>query len=148
MVGHEVAHANRAHVAVSEQCLERAVRVEREVEPARQRLMKQEQVDAINTEFGRALLERVQRGVILVRLPPGISHVLPIGPQSNGQSSDRTAGLGNAGVPPPCTLRVPRLRARHWTAALPTGPSISTEGTEACAQQEATDRGRSRRWRS
>jgi len=70
MVRHEVTHADRAHVAVGEQLFQCAVRVERETEPARQWLMKQQEVEAIDTEFGRALLERVQRGLVSVVADP------------------------------------------------------------------------------
>jgi hypothetical protein len=39
VLGHEIAHADRAHLAVGEQFLERAIRIERQVETTRQRLM-------------------------------------------------------------------------------------------------------------
>jgi hypothetical protein len=56
VLGHEIAHADRAHLAVGEQILERAIGIEREVESTRQRLM-QQQIDAVDTEL-RALLSK------------------------------------------------------------------------------------------
>ena len=72
MIGHEVADANRAHLAVSEQFLEGSVCVEREIETARQRLVQEEQVETINAKLARALVEGVQRGVGTVVANPNL----------------------------------------------------------------------------
>lgn len=69
---HEVADTNRAYLAVGEELLKRPVRVDREVEPARQRLVQQQQVDLLDTQLRRALLEpvRIRCGWESLVLPP------------------------------------------------------------------------------
>jgi hypothetical protein len=60
VLGHEIAHADRAHLAIGEQLLERAIGIERQVEPARQRLMQQQQIDAVAAaQLAGTLVERV-----------------------------------------------------------------------------------------
>ena len=72
VLGHEVAHADRAHLAVREQLLERAVRVERALERRRQRLVQEQQVELLDAELADALVERVQRGVVAVVADPDL----------------------------------------------------------------------------
>ena len=59
MIGHEIAHADCAHLAVGEQPFQSAVRVEREIEPAGHRLMQEQEIDPIDTKLAGALGERV-----------------------------------------------------------------------------------------
>ena len=70
VLGHEVADTDRAHHAVVQQRLERPVGLGREVEPARHRLVQDQQVDALDAQLGRALVEGVQRGVVPVVADP------------------------------------------------------------------------------
>ena len=72
VVGHEVADADRAHLAVGEQRLQRPVGVERPVEGRRERLVQEQQVDLVDAELGGALVERVQRGVVAVVADPDL----------------------------------------------------------------------------
>jgi hypothetical protein len=59
VVGHEVADADRADLAVGEECLERPVGVEGAVEGRGQRLVQEQQVDLVDAELAGALVERV-----------------------------------------------------------------------------------------
>lgn len=70
VLGHDVADADRAHAALAEQPLERAVGAERAIERARQRLVQEQQVDRVDAELRRALLEPVQRLVVAVVADP------------------------------------------------------------------------------
>ena len=70
VIGHEVAHADGAHLAVGQQLLECSVGVEGEIKLARQRLMQQEQVEAIDSEFAGGLVERVERRVVSIVANP------------------------------------------------------------------------------
>ena len=72
VLGHEVAHANRAHLAVSEQLLECSVGLERQIEAARQRLMQEQQVEAVDAKLADALVKRVQRGLVAVVADPDL----------------------------------------------------------------------------
>jgi len=68
VLGHEVADADRPHPAVRQQLLERPVGIQRQVETARQRLMQQQQVEALDAELAGALVECVQR-VLVAEMP-------------------------------------------------------------------------------
>jgi hypothetical protein len=72
VLGHEVAHADGAHLPVGEQLLERPVGVQREIEAAGQRLMQEQQVELIDAKLAGALLKRVQRGVVAVVADPDL----------------------------------------------------------------------------
>ena len=72
VLGHEVADPDRAHLAVGEQRLQRAVRVEGEVESARQRLVEDQQVELIDAELAGALVERVQGLLVAVVADPDL----------------------------------------------------------------------------
>jgi hypothetical protein len=70
VLGHEVAHADRADPALGEESLERPVGVEGAVEGRGQRLVQEQQVDLVDAELAGALVERVQRGVVAVVADP------------------------------------------------------------------------------
>jgi hypothetical protein len=74
VVDHEVADADRADLAVPEQCFERPVRVEGPLEGAGQGLVQDEQVDLVDPELSGALLEPVQRLVVAVVRDPDLGH--------------------------------------------------------------------------
>ena len=59
MFSHEVAHANRAYLAFSKELLQGAIRVERKIKAAGQRLVEEQEVEAVDSQFRDALLERV-----------------------------------------------------------------------------------------
>jgi hypothetical protein len=93
----EVAHAYGAHLAVGEQFLECPVGVEREIEAARQRLMQQQQVEFVDAELARALVERVQRGVVAVVADPDLrleEHLVA----GDARAADAFADLSLVGV--------------------------------------------------
>ena len=62
----EVADADGAHLAVVEQFLQCPVGPERLVELGRHRLVQDQQVDLVDAELARALVEAVQRLVVAV----------------------------------------------------------------------------------
>jgi hypothetical protein len=64
VVDREVADADRADLAVGQERLQRAVGLEGAVERGGQRLVEDEQVDLLDAELARALLEAVQRLVV------------------------------------------------------------------------------------
>ena len=66
VIDHEVAHANRADPALAQQRLERAVGLEGPLERRGQRLVEDQQVDLLDAELARALLEPVQRLLVAV----------------------------------------------------------------------------------
>ena len=72
MVDHEVADPDGADLAVREQRLERAVRLQGLVEGRGQRLVQDQQVDLVDAELGGALLEAVQRLVVAVVADPDL----------------------------------------------------------------------------
>ena len=72
MVGHEVADADGAHLAVGQQGLQGAVGVLGEVEAAGQRLVEDEQVDLLDAELAGALVEGVQGLVVAVVADPDL----------------------------------------------------------------------------
>ena len=72
MVGHEIVDADRSYRSACKQRLERAIRVERLIEAARQRLMQEQQVDLVDAQLGSALVERVQRGVVPIVANPDL----------------------------------------------------------------------------
>jgi len=108
VIGHEVAHADRAYLAVSEQRLERAIRAEGEIEPGRQRLMQEQQVEALDTKLTDALVERVQGRVVAVLADPDLrleEHVIK-GPGTATAFSDLTfVGIRGGRVDEPLALR-------------------------------------------
>jgi hypothetical protein len=69
-IRHEVADADRTHTAVGEQGLQCAVGLDGAVEPRRQRLVKQQQVDLLDAELAGTLVERVQGLVVAVVADP------------------------------------------------------------------------------
>jgi thioredoxin reductase (NADPH) len=73
VVEQEVAHADRANLAVLEQLLERLVRLDRATKGGRQRLVQNEQVDLVDTELAGALVEGVQRLVVAVVADPDLA---------------------------------------------------------------------------
>ena len=72
VLDHEVADPDRADLAVSEQRLERTVGLQGPVERRRQRLVQDQQVDLVDAELARALLEGVQRLVVSVVADPDL----------------------------------------------------------------------------
>ena len=66
VVDHEVADADRADLAVRQQGLERSVRRQRAVEVRGQGLVEDQEVDLVDTQLGRGLLEGVTRLVVAV----------------------------------------------------------------------------------
>ena len=72
MLGHEVADADGADLAVGEQLLERPVGVEGAVERRGQRLVQDQQVDLVDAELAGALVERVQGRVVAVVADPDL----------------------------------------------------------------------------
>jgi hypothetical protein len=85
MVDHEVADADRADPAVGQQGLERPIGLARAVEGAGQSLVQDQQVDLLDAELARALLETVQRLVVPVVGDPDLrlqEHLGPVEPGS------------------------------------------------------------------
>jgi hypothetical protein len=72
VIRHEVADPDGANLAVAEQRLQCLVGLDRQVEPCRERLVQDQQVDLVNTQLGRALVECVQRLVIAVIADPDL----------------------------------------------------------------------------
>jgi hypothetical protein len=70
MVGHEVADSDGANLAVREEHLQCLVRLHGEIERRGKRLVKDEKVDLLDAELRRALVERVQGGVVAVVADP------------------------------------------------------------------------------
>jgi hypothetical protein len=66
VVDHEVADADGADLAVGQQRLQAAIGLKRSLEGRGQRLVQDEQVDLLDAELARALLEAVQRLVVAV----------------------------------------------------------------------------------
>lgn len=62
--GHEVADTDGTDVSVSEQLLERRVRLDGDIEAAPQRLVQEQQVKPVDAELADTLVEGVQRGVV------------------------------------------------------------------------------------
>src|SRR4051812_49866195 len=72
MIGHEVADAYGVNLAVGKQLLQRLVGLHSAVESARKRLVQDQQVDLVDAELGRALVEGVERGVVAVIADPDL----------------------------------------------------------------------------
>ena len=72
VVGHEVGDADGPDLAVGKQRLQGAVGVDREVEPAGERLVQDQQVDRVDAELAGGLVERVQRRVVPVVADPDL----------------------------------------------------------------------------
>jgi len=72
VLGHEVADADRAHLVVGEQLLQRPVGVEGQVELRRHRLMEQQQVDLFDAQLAGAFVERMERGLVAVVADPDL----------------------------------------------------------------------------
>ena len=70
VLGHEVADADGAHLAVGQQRLERAVGGEVRSKRLRQRLVQDEQVDLLDPQLAGALVEGVQGRVVAVVADP------------------------------------------------------------------------------
>jgi hypothetical protein len=70
--GHEVADADRPHPPVGEQGLQGTVGLPGEVEPGRQRLVQDQQVDLVDAELAGALAEGVQGLVVAVVTDPDL----------------------------------------------------------------------------
>ena len=66
VVGHEVADPDGADLAVGQERLQRLVGLDGEGELAREGLVQDQQVDPVDAEFARALVEGVQRRVVAV----------------------------------------------------------------------------------
>jgi hypothetical protein len=66
VVDHEVADADGADLAVGQERLQAAIGLKRSLEGRGQRLVQDEQVDLLDAELARALLEAVQRLVVAV----------------------------------------------------------------------------------
>ena len=66
VVGHEVADADRAHLAVGQQLLQRPVGADGELELVRQGLVQDQQVDLVDAELAGALVEGMPSLVVAV----------------------------------------------------------------------------------
>jgi hypothetical protein len=66
VLGHEVADADGADLAVGEELLERPVGVEGAVGGRGQRVMQEQQVDLVDAQLAGALVESAQRSVVAV----------------------------------------------------------------------------------
>jgi hypothetical protein len=61
---HEIAHADRPDLAIAQQRLQRVVGLDGQVETRRKWLVEDEQIDAVDAELARALVESVQSFVV------------------------------------------------------------------------------------
>ena len=97
VLGHEVADPDRADAALGEQRFERPVRVDGEVEARGQRLVQDQQVQALDAELAHGLVEGVARGVVAVVAHPhlGLDHDLLA---RHARSADRLADLALVAV--------------------------------------------------
>ena len=84
VLDHEVADADGADLAVGEQRLQRAVRLQGLVELRRQGLVQDQQVDPVDAELAGALLEAVQRLVVAVVADPDLGLQEDVGPVDAG----------------------------------------------------------------
>ena len=102
VVGHEVADADGADLAVGEQRLERPVSVDGQVEPAGQRLVEDEQVDLVDAELAGALVERVEGLVVAVVADPHLGldeHVVAVdAAAADGVADAALVAVGGGGV--------------------------------------------------
>jgi hypothetical protein len=92
MAGHEVAYPDRANLFVGQELLQRRVRVDGQLELARQRLVQDQQVDLVDPELACALVERVQRLVVAVIGDPDLRLDEDLGAVETGPT-DRLADL-------------------------------------------------------
>jgi hypothetical protein len=108
VVDHEVAHADRADLAVGQQRLQGAVRLEGPVEGRGERLVEDQQVDLLDAELARALLETVQRLVVAVVGDPDLGleeHLGAIDARGAHSVADLTlVAVGGGGVDQPVAL--------------------------------------------
>ena len=102
VVGHEVADADGADLAVGEQGLERPVGVDGAVEPAREGLVEDEQVDLVDAELAGALVEGVEGLVVAVVADPHLGldeHVVAVdAAAADGVADAALVGVGGGGV--------------------------------------------------
>ena len=117
VIGHEVADADRADLAVGEQRLERPVGVDRAVELAGQRLVQDQQVDAVDAELAGALVERVEGFVVAVVADPHLGldeHLVAVDAgAADGLADLALVGVGGGGVDVAVARRAGPLRRRR-----------------------------------
>lgn len=113
VVDHEVADAERANLAGGQQRLERAVGVERLLEVRRQSLVENQQVDLVDAELARALLEGMQRLAVAVVADPDLGLDEDLGAietrLAQGLADPALVRVGGSGV----HMRVPGLQRRQ-----------------------------------
>lgn len=72
LLDHEVAHADRADLVLSEQRLQSTIGLQGPLERRRQRLVQDQQVELVDAELAGALLEAVQRLLVSVVADPDL----------------------------------------------------------------------------
>jgi hypothetical protein len=87
MIGHEVADPGRPHPTVGEQCLQRAVRLQCQVEPGGQRLVQDQQIDPVDAELAGTLVEGVQGRLVAVVTDPDLGLDEHLGPVHTGATN-------------------------------------------------------------
>ena len=102
VIGHEVADADGADLAVGQQSLERLVGLDGEVEPTGERLVEDEQVDLVDAELAGALGEGVERLVVAVVADPHLGldeHVVAVdAAAADGVTDTALVAIGGGGV--------------------------------------------------
>jgi len=97
-VGHEVADADRADLAVGQQLLQRPVGVDGELELVGQGLVQDQQVDLVDAELARALVEGVQRLVVAVVGDPDLGLDEDVRAVDVGKAEESTQRLADLAI--------------------------------------------------
>ena len=100
---HEVADADRAHLAVGEQGFQRPVGLQSRVELRRQRLVQDEQVDLVDAELAGTLVEAMQGLVVAVVADPDL-----------GSTKTSAASSPEAARASPTSRSLPSTPARRY----------------------------------